>query len=307
MRAAVCSSALLLFLVAGPGFGAHAQVKSRFEDPSLANPQVVLREIEFAGAIQLPLDVQEAVRADLKARDYRGKHWQEEIAQRVTDAWQQNGYFKALPRLEYEVLQPDSTPLEVVVLAEIEEGSLYRFGELRWKNLSAFSPGELRPLFNLTRGEAFNTARIREGLEALRKAYAAHGYMNFTPVPYTEIDARQQIVSLTLDMDEGPMFRVGSVEIHAQDPDLLARLRSSWRLKVGDVYDSRLIETFFTENREVLPPDLLSDGEGVLVKPDLGTSTVHIRVFVDEPPLPEPEPAAQEEDAPKPSLRRSKD
>ncbi len=305
MRVWICRSALFLLLFARPNVAVHAQGASRFDDPSLANPRVILREIEFAGARQLPLDVQEAAKAGLKAREYRGERWQEEIAQRVTDVWQQNGYFKALPHLEYDVLRPDTTPLEVVVLAEIAEGMLYRFGELRWKNLTAFSADELRPLFNLARDEVFNTSRVRDGLEALRKAYDARGYINFTAVPDTEVDDQQQIINLTIDVDEGPAFRVGSVEIRAHDPGLRAKLLGSWRLKPGDLYDGALVELFFQENRELLPPDFLD--EGVLVKQDPGTNTVNIRLRLDEPPLTEVEPAVQDKDAPRPSLRRSKE
>lgn len=67
-----------------------------------------------------------------------------------------------------------------------------------------FPAGELRPQFPIAAGEIFNTAKIRQGLDALRKTYASNGYVDFTPVPVTIVDDKDRTVSLQIDLQEGP-------------------------------------------------------------------------------------------------------
>ena len=52
-------------------------------------------------------------------------------------------------------------------------------------------------------------------------------------------------------LDEQKQFRVGSVEIRGLDPSLEARLRSI--VVPGEVFNPQPLETFFKENRPVLP------------------------------------------------------
>src|SRR5262245_61895750 len=146
MRAVVLVSALFLTLLALPipvpaspgGLGERDTER-----------KVILREIAIMGATQLPLAEQDAIKADLLAREYHGPNWKGEISERIRDAWQRQGYFRADVELLDEVVEGNEAHLEVVIVANIEEGQLYRFGELRWKNLTVFSPAELSPLFPL--------------------------------------------------------------------------------------------------------------------------------------------------------------
>lgn len=292
-------SVLILTLLMIPGATAGAQDASPATLATADSPEVILREIALVGATRPPLDVQEMIRKNLLAKVYTGAKWREEIADRIRDAWQQKGYFKAEVNVDHEILRSDERRLEVVVLAQVEEGPLYRFGEISFKNLSAFSAAELSPLFPLIEGDVFDTSKIRQALEALRKAYAVRGYINFTCVPETEIDDSQHVISLSIDIDEGSQFLVGSVEFHAKDPSLLARLKSSWKLRVGDVFDGRLAEAFFLENQQALYG--LSAEEGCRIIQDVKAKTVAISIFLDLPPLRETRVAEIEtEEAPSP-------
>ena len=87
---------------------------------------------------------------------------------------------------------------------------------------------------------------------ALTNLYGSHGFIDFTAIPVTEIDYNLQRISLLVRLDEQKQFRVGSVEIRGLDPSLETRLRSI--VVPGEIFDPQTIETFFKENRPVLPP-----------------------------------------------------
>jgi outer membrane translocation and assembly module TamA len=305
MRAVVLVSALFLSLTLRPC-------------PVLALPggaveeterNVLLREIALMGGTQFPLVEQDAIRADLLARKYKGANWTGEIRQRIRDAWQRQGYFQADVELVHDVLVETNAQLEVVVVANVEEGQRYRFGEIRWKNISVFSPAQLSALFPLVQGEVFETDKVRQGLEALRKLYSSNGYINFMPVPETEIDEIHGIINLQIDCDEGDQFRLGSVAFHTQNDALKAKFMSSGKLRVGDVYNGALVEALFLENEGSLP-EAFTPNECTQIRQDVKAKTVHLRFFLDGPPSPEPrfttQGTAQAEgrENPAPTLRR---
>jgi len=119
-----------------------------------------------------------------------------------------------------------------------------------------FSAEQLRSLFSIQSGEVFDVEKIREGLDNLRKVYGERGYINVTPVPETKPDDARAIIDLSIDIDEGPQFRIGTIAFSGTgtgDSGFQERILKSLRLKPGDVFDSRLLEVFFEENRSRLP------------------------------------------------------
>ena len=76
----------------------------------------------------------------------------------------------------------------VDITMPVEEGERYR---LEGDHLHAATrrspiPRRCARPFKIKDGDIFDTEAIRKGLESLRKAYAALGYINFTPVPNTD-------------------------------------------------------------------------------------------------------------------------
>ena len=89
----------------------------------------------------------------------------------------------------------------------VEEGDQYRLKEITFTGNKAVSDTRaLRAQFKIKDGDIFDTEAIRKGLENLRKAYAALGYINFTPVPNTDPDDEKKTITLKIDLDEGKQF-----------------------------------------------------------------------------------------------------
>lgn len=93
----------------------------------------------------------------------------------------------------------------------MDEGEQYRLKEISFKDERAFSEEELRRQFQIVDGDIFDVEKIRQGLDKMRKLYANCGYINFSPVPDTAAGDQAATVSLTIDIDEGMQFRIGSL------------------------------------------------------------------------------------------------
>ncbi len=85
--------------------------------------------------------------------------------------------------------------------------------------------------------------------QEIRKLYGVQGYINISIIPTTQIEKGSDRVVLTLEMDEGPQFRVGKVEVLGADEAKSRQFVSQSGLITGSIYDSsRLQKAFVSES-----------------------------------------------------------
>ena len=136
--------------------------------------------------------------------------WLGGIPGRVRYALQERGYFRAeVGDAETKVISQTPTEKIVDVVVRVDTGALYTLDAIQFsanRAVPVFPEEQLRAQFPISDGELLDTEKIRIGLEKLRKLYGEDGYINFTPVPNTEVLDRARSVRLTVDLDEGKRF-----------------------------------------------------------------------------------------------------
>jgi outer membrane protein assembly factor BamA len=170
--------------------------------------------------------------------------------------YQCNGHFKAEVKAYPHPLTGDSDEQPLSVDVQIVQNLQYRLKGLQLTGQKVFSAEQLRALFPIQSGEIFDVEKIRRGLANLRDLYGKLGYVNFTPLPETEPNDAQAVIDLTINIDEGAQFRIGTISFSGttgNDSSFQQRVLSSLGFKSGDVYDSRLLEAFFDKNDPWLP------------------------------------------------------
>ena len=149
-----------------------------------------------------------------------------EAAEMVRYAFQERGYFKVIvadPVITAETKegQQDVTDVSMAVTS----GDKYRLKNIGFSPTTVFSPTELRSSFPISDEEIFDRRRIAGGLENLRLLYARKGYVNFSAVPQTTIDEEAHTIALTIDLDEGTVFRLGKLTVQGEESESGARAR----------------------------------------------------------------------------------
>jgi outer membrane protein insertion porin family len=176
-----------------------------------------------------------------------------EDAERVRDAYQQKGYFKALvedPKTSIRDSHGLHLPLiqkgggkAVDITLPIEEGERYRLKEVKFSGNKAITNiAALRAQIPMKDGDIFNVELMRKGIKNLRDAYGALGYINFTPVPDTEIDDEHKTVTVKFDLDEGKQFFVRRIEFQGNTTTRDKVIRRELALEEGQVYNAKLWE-----------------------------------------------------------------
>jgi outer membrane translocation and assembly module TamA len=180
-----------------------------------------------------------------------------ELSDRVRYLYQEHGYYKVETQSISRLLSVDDRDRRVSVDVHIEQNLQYRLKSLELTGQKAFSAEQLKAFFPIQPGEVFNVGKIREGLDNLRKHYDQYGYINVTPVPDTKTDDAQAVIDLSIDVDEGAQFRVGTIGFSGtgtRDSNFQEHVLRSLKFRPGDVFDARLVEDFFKENHSWLAP-----------------------------------------------------
>jgi hypothetical protein len=219
-------------------------------------PKIIVDDVKFDRPVHLP-DSNEEPEIIFELKQYmfdRGSEGLDEILEvRIRSAWQDQGFFKVLASGQMQVVSSDSTYEHVVITIRVDPGLQYRLGDVRFRSSDpddretlAFPREELRKLIQLQDGDPFSTAKIRESLDAMRKLYDSHGYINFVATPETEADDATQRISLVMELCEGKQFRVRKIEIFGLEPSKAAMLTTM--VRPGDVFQYSLVETFVKAN-----------------------------------------------------------
>jgi len=220
----------------------------------LPAPPVKIRldELVISGTTALDSAGLNQITSSLIGQEYSDDS--KEMSERLKDAFQQRGYFHPeIKTFNVKALDPLANPKPVRIEAEVNEGIRYRFAAFRFKGNPSFPSERLLAEFPIHPGDDFDVEKIRSGLTALRDLYIRNGYVMMVPVPNTQTGS-DGTITLEFDIDEGPKFRMGSVEFTG-DRDVIEQLRAQWQIAAGDPFDAAYPEKFANDNKALLPPD----------------------------------------------------
>ncbi len=264
--------------------------KIKFE----GNKALSNRELQSAMKNLKPIGIPHSIFLEnLFARTYDSTKLTED-AERVRYYYQTKGYFKALvgdPKTQihdtsgfrwYYPFKP-SPGKAVDITIPVEEGQRYHLKEITFTgNKAVKNPLALRAMFKIKDGDVFDTEAVRKGLESLRKAYAALGYINFTPVPNTDADDEKRTISLRIDVDEGKQFYVRRIEFQGNTTTRDKVIRRELALEEGQIYNGTLWELSLLRLNQLQYFQPLKPEQDSEIKQNVQDGTVDITLKVKE-------------------------
>jgi len=211
----------------------------------------------------------------------------------VRRAYQTKGYFKAIVGDPMTQMRDTNTGLHLPLIRKrgkavdltlpVEEGDRYRLAKIEFTgNKAVTNTAFLRQVFPMKDGDLFNVEIVAKGLEQLRKVYGEIGYINFTPVPDTEIDEDKHEIKLTIDLDEGKQFSVRRIEFRGNTTTRDKVIRRELAVEEGNLYNSRLWELSLLRLNQLGYFDPLKPEQDSEVHQNPQESTVDISLKVKE-------------------------
>ncbi|MEP0943805.1 MAG: outer membrane protein assembly factor BamA [Rhizobiaceae bacterium] len=212
--------------------------------------------------------------------------------ERIREAVRRSG--RASANVTARVNQLDSNRVNVVF--QINEGDRTKITSIDFIGNNAYSDNRLMEVIShnesnflswLKRDDIYDPDRLQADEGRLRTFYYNRGYADFRVVSSIgEFDAAGNAYSITITVDEGELYRFGSVEIDNALPVVdAAELRSELEISPGDIYSARDVERSLVAMTNAISRSGYAFSE-VTPRGDrnFDDRTIDITFFVDEGP-----------------------
>lgn len=221
----------------------------------------------------------------------------EEDKERIRTAYQDKGFFMARA-LDHKVelrdvgghgfriplFKPNHPGKRADLTIPVEEGRRYHLNKVTFSGIKFFRTPEslMRPLFQMAEGDVFSTAKLRKGLENMRKLYGEFGFIDFVPEPGFEPIPNSDKIDLTLTADEGKQFFVRRIDFSGNTTTRDKVIRREVLLDEGDLFNSRLWELSILRLNQLGYFEVLKENEAYDLKRNPQSNTVDITLKVKE-------------------------
>ncbi len=187
-------------------------------------------------------------------------------------------------KLRLPLIWPNRPGKRANVDLTIEEGKLHRLNNINFTGVEFFTTPEALagPIFQMGPGDVYSTKKLEDGIDRLRELYGQAGYINFLANPNYEIVGDNDLVNLTLDVDEGDQFFVRRIDFAGNTTTRDKVIRRELMLDEGAIYNKQLWDLSVLRLNQLGYFDTLDEEDSVDVRTDNRTNTVDLTLNVKE-------------------------
>jgi len=221
----------------------------------------------------------------------------DEDKSRVQVMYQEHGYFTARVTdatvnmrkvggegLHIWLIHPNKLGTRADIKMTIEEGPKYHLNNITFTGVKFFRTPEalMTPLFQMSKGDVFSTAKLRKGIENMRKLYGDFGYIDFVVEPSFEPIPNTDQLDLSLSVDEGSQFFVRRIDFSGNLTTRDKVIRRELLIDEGQIFNNRLWELSILKLNQLGYFEPIKAEEAADIKRDTKTNTVDLTLKVKE-------------------------
>jgi outer membrane protein assembly factor BamA len=231
-------------------------------DYSVTDVLIRIRNFEFTGAAEAELPALQSATQRLSDREYSRTRLKLLVERQLLPVYLSRGYLKASfgepqpsviskPGAESDEGPRNQTVVDVTFAAT--PGSQYKVKSLEWSGNHQFPTATLKKMIPVESGQVANTVRLAEALKEVQKLYGTHGFVAAMTKVNAEFDDAADTVALRIEVKEDYEYHMGDLEFRGLDNSLMAKLRSVWKLRQGEVYDASYLSQYLPVAQKLLP------------------------------------------------------
>jgi outer membrane protein insertion porin family len=221
----------------------------------------------------------------------------DEDKSRVQVFYQEHGYFTARVTdsmvtmratggkgMHIPLIKPNKPGTAADVTVDLEEGKLYHLNNITFSGVKFFRTPEalMTPLFGMAKGDVFSTAKLRKGLENMRKLYGDFGFIDFVAEPSFEPMTDSGLMDMSLSVDEGKQFFVRRIDFSGNTTTRDKIIRRQLLIDEGQIFNNRLWELSILRLNQLGYFEPLKAEDAADIKRDTKTNTVDLTLKVRE-------------------------
>lgn len=162
----------------------------------------------------------------------------------IEDLYQDQGY--AAAAVDVSRIDPSSQEsneaIEIPFFVTVTEGGIYKLGAITYPNDALVSRADVQKI--LARFQAGSGRPLDQFLFAVNNAYRARGYIDCIVVPHASFSEATHVVNYSIEIDPGPLYRMGGVHFDGAPDAMSARLAHIWKMAPGDTFDESYVVGF---------------------------------------------------------------
>ncbi len=263
------------------------------EGNKVFSDRAVIRAMKNSKPIGIPHSI---LFENLFARTYDSTKLDEDKS-RVQVFYQEHGYFTAHVTdsdvkmrkvggagFRIPLIKPNKVGSRADITITLDEGRKYHLNNITFTGVKFFRTPEalMTPLFQMSKGEIFSTAKLRKGIENMRKLYGDFGYIDFVVEPSFEPIPNSELIDLSLSVDEGSQFFVRRIDFSGNTTTRDKVIRREMLIDEGQIFNNRMWELSILRLNQLGYFDPLKAEEAADIKRDTKTNTVDITLKVKE-------------------------
>jgi outer membrane protein insertion porin family len=167
----------------------------------------------------------------------------------------------------------------------IEEGHLQHLAKIDYVGVKLFKTPDVlsKALFQMQPGDVFSTAKLRKGIDNMKKLYSQFGYIDFVPEPSIDPGPKgTDTIELTLNVDEGKQFFVRRIDFTGNTTTRDKVIRRELLLDEGDIYSGTLWDASILRLNQLGYFEVLKENESYDIKRNPNENTIDITLKVKE-------------------------
>lgn len=175
----------------------------------------------------------------------------------------------------------------VVVTVEVDEGPVFKLEKIQVRG-APLSDEEIQEIGQFKIGETAEMSEIGKGVLRVLDRLKEKGHMKASYKAARRLWEDRQAVELVVDVDPGPVYTMGRLQIKGLDLESEPVIRKLWAIKPGEPYRGGYAAAFVQRIREMDLFDFLSEIKQEERVDEKSQSVDVLLVFVGEKPKPTP-------------------
>lgn len=145
------------------------------------------------------------------------------------------------PNLMPDPNDPKMSAVDVSI--PIQPGAMYSWKGVSWQGNSAVPTSDLDAALELKSGVVADGMKIEQAWQDIEAEYGRHGYLDMKLDAQPQYDDASHQISYRVTIAEGAQYRMGDMVITGLSVDAENRLRQSWQIAPGQIFNSGYYES----------------------------------------------------------------
>ncbi len=129
-----------------------------------------------------------------------------------------------------------TTAVEVSI--PVMEGRRYKLGQITWQGNKALGETKLASYLTIGADSILDEPQLHAELDRAQASYGRIGYMRASLTTVRTLDDAKGTANYLISVDEGPVYRMGTLAVEGIDHKEEARVQELWPLREGDVFST---------------------------------------------------------------------